>query len=139
VPFTAFFPAGVADPTLIHRLTAQAQLQGLLRQAVVALQAVMRRGAFYIPPSVEGATQRFREEADPVRAFIDECIREERDVFTARSDVYTRYVSWTALNGFHQMSAARFYESFVAALVNVISVKIVLRRGVRGYVNLRVM
>lgn len=136
VPFTAFFPAGVADPTLIDRLTSLANLQGLLRYAVGGLQQVMRRGSFTLPASVVNATERFRMEADPMRGFITERVRftGERG-FTPRMEVYTGYTTWAAINGFHQMSAQRFYESFGAAALDVGKVPIAetVLRGTRGF------
>jgi putative DNA primase/helicase len=135
VPFTAFFPAGVADPTLIGRLTAQSELQGLLRYALGGLQHVMRRGRFTLPASVEQATERFKREADPVRGFIDEMITFDTDLFSARSEIYSAYVAWSATNGFHAMSAQRFYESFTTAAPSVSNVPVssVQNKGIRGY------
>jgi P4 family phage/plasmid primase-like protien len=140
VPFSAFFPAGVADPTLIHRLTAQRELQGLLRYAVGGLQQVMRRGKFTLPASVEKATERFKMEADPMRGFIEERITFDGNAFTARSDVYGIYSAYAALNGFHQMSASRFYESFVTASTDMSKqpIRPAVLHGIRGYRGLSV-
>jgi len=138
VPFSAFFPAGRADPTLIDRLTAPEQLQGLLRAAVGGLQAVMRRGAFALPPSVVNATERFKREADPLRGFIEERIRSEppnQKAFTPRTDVYLAYSTWAAVAGYHQMSSQVFYEKFTAAVVEGLPnpMVAVTRSGIRGY------
>lgn len=135
VPFTAFFPAGVADPDLIHRLTAESELQGLLRYAVGGLQTVMRRGKFTVPKSVAEATQRFRNEADPLRAFTEDCVRFVQHGFTARTDVYARYASWAVTNGFHAMSAQRFYEGFNSAGTEMSPTEFrpVTVKGTRGY------
>jgi len=138
VPFSAFFPAGRADPRLIDRLTRPEELQGLLRAAVGGLQQVMRRGSFALPPSVVSATDRFKMEADPMRGFIEERIEfhsERAHAFTPRTDVYMAYTAWTGMNGFHQMSAQRFYEGFTAAAVDVSEYPLsgVTLRGVRGY------
>jgi putative DNA primase/helicase len=141
VPFSAFFPAGKADPTLIDRLTSQRELQGLLRAAVGGLQQVMRRGSFTMPASVTDATHRFKMEADPMRGFIEERIEFVNDerTFTPRTDVYTGYTSWAVINGFHQMSAQRFYESFVAAAVDTTQypLRVSTLHGAQGYRGLR--
>jgi phage/plasmid-associated DNA primase len=99
--------------------------------AVGGLQSVMRRGAFSSPASVTRATQRFREEADPVRGFIRERITQRANAFTARTDVYNAYVAWGAVNGFAQLSAARFYESFNAVLAG--KARPYTKDGTRGY------
>lgn len=140
MPFTAFFPAGKADPSLIHRLTSQANLQGLLRAAVGGLQQVMRRGSFTLPASVANATRRFRMEADPMRGFIEERIvsKHPNDPhWIPRGDVYNAYTAWSALNGFQNMSAQRFYESFVAACVDTLDYPVTERKknGERGFIN----
>lgn len=134
MPFTAFFPAGRAQTNLIDRLTSQANLQGVLRSAVAGLQAVIRRGAFDIPPSVQRATERFKMEADPMRGFIEERVK-ARDGFVSRMEFYNAYTAWAGINGFHTMSAQRFYESFMAAVVDVIEspITMVSRNGTRGY------
>ena len=135
MPFSAFFPAGKADPTLIGRLTRQSELQGLLRAAVGGLQQVMRRGAFALPPSVIIATERFKNEADPLRAFIEERVRLGPDTFTPRPELYAAYSTWATVNGYHSMSTARFYESVLAAAVDIAHtpITIVTRKGVRGF------
>lgn len=135
MPFSAFFPAGKADPTLIGRLTRQSELQGLLRAAVGGLQSVLRRGSFALPPSVTIATERFKTEADPLRGFIEERIHADTSMFAPRTEVYMAYTTWATVNGFHQMSASRFYESFTTAVVDTIqsSVAVVTRMGVRGF------
>ena len=138
VPFSAFFPAGRADPALVDRLTSQANLQGLLRGAVSGLQAVMRRGSFALPPSVVSATRRFKMEADPMRGYIEERIESRHPnnaPFVPRTDIYNAYTTWATMNGFHLMSAQRFYESFIAACVdsNEHPVSELVMKGVRGF------
>lgn len=134
MPFTAFFPAGRAQTNLIDRLTSQANLQGLLRSSVAGLQAVLRRGAFDIPPSVQRATERFKMEADPMRGFIEERVINNPG-FTPRMDFYNAYTAWAGINGFHTMSAQRFYESFVAAAIDTLEkpFRVVTLDGNRGY------
>lgn len=141
IPFTAFFPAGVADPTLIDRLTRPRVLQGLLRTAVGGLQQVMRRGTFTIPASVQEATDKFKMEADPLRGFISERIVSRPPTnapFTPRTDIYTAYTTWAAINGFHTMSASRFYESFVAAVVDTCEypVRVTTHDGYPGFIGI---
>ena len=135
VPFSAFFPAGRADPSLIDRLTSQSELQGLLRAAVGGLQSVMRRGAFTLPPSVISATERFKMEADPLRGFLEDRIVSDPHAFTPRTEIYVTYTVWASLNGFHPMSAQVFYEKFMVAAVDTFTTPIALRtvHGARGY------
>jgi putative DNA primase/helicase len=143
VPFEGFFPAGVADPTLIDRLTRYSELQGVLRMAVGGLQQVMRRGQFSIPASVTNATENFKKEADPLRGFIDECIEllgDDSPFHVSRTEIYSAYTTYATRNGFHHMSAARFYEGFLAAVSGLgVGLRMATRHGVRGYYGARVL
>jgi len=130
VPFSQFFPAGRADTDLIYRLASERELQGLLRMAVGGLQSVMRRGSFVNPKSVAKATERFRLEADPMRSYLTERIRRvsENAIPIKRTDVYADYYGWAASNGFSQMSAARFYEQFNSAALDILESPITTRK-----------
>ncbi len=143
VPFSGFFPAGVANTGLIDVLTRPRVLQGLLRGAVGGLQQVMRRGHFSLPPSVVNATARFKAESNPIHGFIEERAlfqHEQSPVFTPRADIYGAYVAWSVVNGFQQMSAQRFYESFTAAATEVSQypLRAVIRDGIRGYAGVAI-
>jgi P4 family phage/plasmid primase-like protien len=122
IPFTAFFPAGKANPTLIDRLTRPEVLQGLLVRSVMGLQSVMRRGKFNTPPSVLTATAKFRNEADPLRAFIDDRVEfrhADNSPWINRTELYMAYSVWAGTNGYHTLSAQLFYEKFATAIVGV--------------------
>lgn len=101
----------------------------------------MRRGAFSLPASVANATQRFKMEADPMRGFIDERIEFVHSGFTPRTEIYSAYTAWAVLNGFHQMSAHRFYESFTAAAVDMSNYPVMptVVKGTRGYNGIKIM
>lgn len=110
----------------------------MLREAVGGLQQVMRRGRFSLPPSVVNATERFKMEADPMRGFLEERVtfhHSNDPTFTPRTDIYNAYVAWAVVNGFHQMSAQRFYESFATAATDMSNYPIVpvTRDGTRGF------
>ena len=70
-----------------------------------------------------------------MRGFIEERISFQGQAFTARTDIYTGYATWAAMNGFHQMSAQRFYESFNAACVDMNQLPVLATKlhGVIGY------
>lgn len=104
------------NPALPKILTRQAELQGLLVRAVKGLHDVLERRAFAIPRSVQTATDIFRTEADPIRAFTEERLVATdpiHGVLIDRHEIYLGYVAWATANGFQPMSAARFYESLL--------------------------
>lgn len=131
VPFTQFFDKPIPD--LILKLTTDEELEGLLVLAVQGLQRLMARGRFEIPPSVAKATEEFRMIADPVHAFVDECIEQGKG-FTPRQDVYDSYQRWCILNNHYKLSARQFYERFIA----VAAPRAVTRHGTRGYRDIKV-
>lgn len=115
VPFTGYFPAGVADPSREDKLHSDTELQGLLVRAVAGLARLMGRGRFELPPSVTAESEHFRRVADPVRAFLDDYLPELDTDWKPRSLVYAAYVRWCDENGYQAMAAAGFYERIEAA------------------------
>ena len=76
----------------------------------------MTRGGYSIPASVTDATTGYRENADPLRRFIDDCIivtGGHGDTVT-RSGVYTRYKEWIDENGHRPLGANKFWSRLVA-------------------------
>jgi len=77
-------------------------------------------------------------EADPLRGFIEERVESRHPnnaPFIARTDVYVAYTTWATVNGFHHMSAQRFYESFTTAVIDTVSYPFTthMTKGTRGY------
>jgi hypothetical protein len=75
-------------------------------------------------------------EADPMRGFIEERVTfDVSGPFTPRTDIYNAYVAWAVVNGFHQMSAQRFYESFATAATDMSNYPVMptTKSGTRGY------
>lgn len=135
VPFTGYFPPGVADPGREDKLHNPAELRGLLVLAVRGLQRIMGRRRFEIPASVEEETKTFRRVADPVRAFLEEYIATLVTHWVPRTEVYTKYHDWAITNGYGTMSAAGFYERMEACGHDIPDYLITAskRQGTRGY------
>lgn len=135
VPFTGYFPPGVADPSREDKMHSPAELRGLLVLAARGLTRLMERRGFDLPPSVEAETAGFRRVADPVRAFLDDYIPALSVEWTPRSEVYRDYHQWAITNGYSTMSAAGFYERVEASahdLPDHVTTPRV-RQGTRGY------
>lgn len=133
VPFTGYFPPGVADSHIEDKLAAE--LEGLLVLAVAGLQRLMARRMFELPPSVEQATGVFRQAADPVRAFLTEKTRADYDGWMPRGDLFDGYKRWAENNGYKPMGAATFYERVAEAAEDVFGYPLTpkKRRGDRGF------
>ena len=136
IPFTGYFPPGIADPGREEKLHEPAELRGLLVLAVRGLQRLMARRSFYPPPSVRAETAAFRRVADPVRAFLDEYVPELTAEWMPRTQVYRAYDTWSVEGGYKSMGAAGFYERLEAAGNDTTThrIRASKRMGTRGYV-----
>jgi len=139
VPFTQYFPPGVADVTLKDRLTTPSELQGLLVQAVAGLQRVMERRDFLLPEAVQAATTQYRQTADTVRLFAtDQLTTAASDAFAPRTPIYKRYRGWAEANGYKPISAGSFYDQLDACAAATLGAPLVshMRNGVRGFLGI---
>lgn len=144
LPFAGYFPEGHNRPGLIDSLATEAEMRGLLVQAIAGLQRVMQRQAFDNPGSVQEATTSFRDHADGVRSFIHECCANEyggTHVGRTRADVFSAWRAWCDLNGVQPGSSGRFYERLAAAATSVYgrSVSQTRSRNVRMFEGIRVV
>ncbi len=96
VPFTQRFQGNKADRDLL--LTLKGEAEGILAWMVRGAVAWYADG-LTLPDEVRAATERYREESDPLMDFIDEkCITEGKHVVRAR-DLYNAYKTWFMSNG----------------------------------------
>jgi len=115
IPFTKLHLApGTEDTTIEARL--HAELEGVLVRAVDGLRRCMAQGRYSQPESVTEATAGFRENSDPLRRFIEDCITitDNYNDTTARADMYARYQSWCEHNGHKPFGANRFWGRLTA-------------------------
>jgi putative DNA primase/helicase len=108
VPFTKLqLTHGQEDPEVEHDL--HSELDGVLVKAVAGLNRVMKNSAFTISRSVRTATDDYRQQADPVRAFVDDRLDVVAGSREKRSLIYHEYKAWCEDNGRHAFSSHRFY------------------------------
>lgn len=111
VPFDRLRLApGQEDPAIEERL--HTELEGVLVKAVAGLRRVIAQHGFTMPTSVATAGAAYRENADPVRRFADDClvITGDHEHRKPRAAVYEAYKSWCNDNGHRHLAAARFYD-----------------------------
>ncbi|MFN8037889.1 MAG: phage/plasmid primase, P4 family [Acidimicrobiales bacterium] len=132
VPFTGYFPEGVADRTLEPRL--HAEMEGVLVRAVSALRDVMARDAFEVPTSVLASTADYRSKADPVRQFAAEVLEFDPDGREPRTEVYRRYRDWCDDCGHVALARRRFYDR----LRNIMAVEDRRIHGVDYWAGVRI-
>jgi P4 family phage/plasmid primase-like protien len=92
--FDKVFDGDTKDTKLIRKLTTQEELSGLLNLALIALRKLRMDGGFR-DISVELVRQRYEENANTIKAFLDqECIIDlvAPEYNTLTTDVYAKYV-----------------------------------------------
>jgi phage/plasmid-associated DNA primase len=92
------------------------ELEGMLVAAVNGLRRAVDRRGYDRPASVLAATGGYRDDADPLRRFVDDCVivTDRHDDTIARSSLYARYSEWCEQNGHRQLGATRFRGRLVA-------------------------
>ena len=115
LPFPNSFE-GVEDRGLDAALSAPSELEGVLVRAVEGLRAVIAAGNFTEPPSVGEAFGRFRDESDPVSAFMRETTEIEGGWFIPRARIWDIYLAWVSDSGAKsKLARSKLYARLVGA------------------------
>jgi putative DNA primase/helicase len=96
IPFTITIPREEQDKRLLQKL--KAELPGILNWALHGCLEWQREGLCE-PGEVQAATEAYREEMDPVGAFLAECCVMAPEVQAPASDLYEAYTKWCQANG----------------------------------------
>lgn len=132
VPFPHSF-VGREDRSLEARIGTDDELRGILRRAVEALPALMRRGRLPEPTSVADAKRAFIVAGDRVRAWLDEDAELNPSAWTNRVELFNRFAEH-ADDASRPMSRQEFYQR----LGQVAGVR-AAKRGVHGFVGVRLL
>lgn len=91
IPFLQQFKEGRnADPLLGQKL--QAELSGILNWAVEGLRRLQKNGGFTVSKAGKAATENFRDQSDPVRAYLVEYWDTGSEVALPKNVVYNHYL-----------------------------------------------
>jgi P4 family phage/plasmid primase-like protien len=96
--FARSFPPEMQDVLLEEKL--EAERAGILRMAVEGLKRLLERGYFIPPPSSIEIVESYRNESDPVRLFVSECVIEGGQEETGMEELYGAFREWAAAAGF---------------------------------------
>jgi putative DNA primase/helicase len=114
VPFNkGYFPERQANPYIEHQFLEE--LPGILAKAVAAARELASRQGFTELHEVRQATRSYREDSDPVLAFIQDHIRpanHDAGAWEPRRSVYLAYQQWCASSGRRALGARKFYGRF---------------------------
>lgn len=108
IPFPNSF-VGKEDRGLDARIGTRDELEGVLRHAVGALPALMRRGRLPEPPSIVEAKRQFVLSGDQVRAWLDTYCELDPGAFSPRAALYSHYRARED-DGHKTLGKSEFYE-----------------------------
>ena len=104
VPFPHRFPEDDPrrDPALPEKLSRPLARSYLLRLAIAGLRRLVARGRFENTPATVAALEEYRRDADSILAFYEdrcEFIAGDPDVWTRKTEVYSKYREWCEASG----------------------------------------
>lgn len=105
VPFNQVIPAEERDPRLPDKLWAERA--GILNWALDGLRIYLERG-LQAPDEVRAATAGYREESDPIGAFLRDCTEPDAEGGVQAGVLYRAYEKWAVDNGLRPWSGTAF-------------------------------
>lgn len=109
VPFDVVIPDAEQDTELGDRL--QLEATAVLAWAVAGYRDYRDRGSLDAPDAVKVATERYRNDSDAVRRFVDECCLVGPHYWTTTDAAFERWSRWRAVDGAEELSRKAFGQS----------------------------
>ena len=91
INFPTQFLGNKADPNLIHKLTTDEELSGLMRIVLRRLSRVLKEGISMASCSIDENYEKYIMSSNPVRAFFEAAIEYDNDRASSKSEVFTSY------------------------------------------------
>ncbi|GMA50720.1 phage protein [Alicyclobacillus contaminans] len=113
IPFNHKVSEEKVDKSLREKL--KSELPGILAWAVRGCLDWQRHG-FTVPSVIREATNKYREETDTIRQFLDECCTVEARARVLSGDIYSRYVAWSKTFNLEPVSHKAFIQYLVRKL-----------------------
>lgn len=101
----------------------------MIEGAVEALSGV----PLVFPKSVLGDTDKYQEQANPVKLFVDECCDIGTGYFVHKQRLFAAYTQWAQDNGYPAFSGAKFYRRVLE-----LNYEEVRRDNIRHFSGLRI-
>jgi len=108
LPFDRRFDGSTVDRNLTAKLTAPAELSGLLNRGLERLPDLRRRGAFTATDASVNAAERFRVDADSVAGFLADKCELNLDARTPKPKMFPAYREWCSENNRRPVSKQKF-------------------------------
>jgi len=84
----------VADSKLIEKLTTQEELSGIANILIGLARGLQHRGSFNHDQSLEDIRKMWKEKADPINNFANNCLEVVKDGVLSKEQVYNKYKQW---------------------------------------------
>jgi putative DNA primase/helicase len=84
-------PEDKKDPHILDKLTTPEELSGLLNIALDGLNRLRANGRFSYNKSVEDTTEYYLRAADPVYAFLQDCVEVSLNDYVIKDDLYATF------------------------------------------------
>lgn len=113
VPWPVSIPKEERDPDLAQKLRGEpalktaGELPGILNRALAGLRDYFERG-LCLPEAVTRATAEYRQDSDPIGAFVGVAVAEQRGSDVPAKRLYGAYTGWCKLNAAEPVSQTAF-------------------------------
>jgi P4 family phage/plasmid primase-like protien len=112
VPFEKSYPEELQNHELADELAGE--LPGIFNWAYDGLRMLRRAGRFILPAKCKAATEQYRTDVNPARAFLqDNYVAGLAFEGLPCSQVYQAYVQWCLDNGYRPMNSANFGKEVI--------------------------
>lgn len=88
----------VPDLRLTERLTSPAELSGILNWALAGLRRLLENGKFSYDFTTDEMRERYQRSANPVAAFVQDCVERDSNAFIVTEDLYRSFVGYVSMN-----------------------------------------
>jgi len=117
--FPQRFEESEQDKTLVGKLTAEAEVEGILaRWALPGLMSLLESGRFVIPERSRQLLQQYQHQCDPFIEFVEARIEMAPAEFVTKADLYSNYRRWCDEQGIRNMALGEF-NSRIRQIFNI--------------------
>lgn len=108
IDFPRVFQPHEQDPQLFQKLTLE--LPGILNWALEGLKQIggIKADFLNVPDSIKATTQRYRDENDTVKRFVEEACQLAEDAMVQSKLLHAAYENWCEENGLNTVSMKLF-------------------------------
>lgn len=118
LPFEKSYPEHLQNPHLVNELSAE--LPGILNWAFKGLKSLRQAGRFTIPQKCRQASEQYRRDVNPARAFLlDNYVAYFDYDGLPTQEVYACYVAWCQNNGYRPLNSNNFGKEVKRTLPGV--------------------